>query len=59
MAGGGIEDTKSYYRINFWFATLDGIVTYIQSHFGETQKAAAGLCRIIPSFTSFADVDDN
>ena len=57
MAGGVNEDTESYYRINFWFATLDGIITDIQLRFGETQKAAAGLSRIIPSFMSFDDGD--
>ena len=58
MVGGGNEDPESYYHINFWFATLDGIITYIQLRFGETQKAAAGLSRIIPSFISFDDGDN-
>ena len=59
MAGGGNEDAESYYRINFWFATLDGIITDIQLRFGETQKAAVGLSRIMPSFMSFDEGDDN
>ena len=59
MTGGGNEDSESYYRINFWFATLDGITTDIQLRFGETQTAAAGLSRIIPSCMSFDDGDDN
>ena len=42
MAGGGNEDTESYYRINFCSGLhhmeLDGIITYIQLRFGETRK---------------------
>lgn len=57
-AGDNSDCAKTYYRINFFFPTLDNIITDIQLRFGSSQQQAAQLSCTVPCFMTF-DASDS
>ncbi len=45
--------TEEYYRVNYYFATLDAVITDIELRFGARQTQAMNISRLIPRLMSF------
>ena len=45
--------TEEYYRVNYYFATLDAVIADIELRFGVRQKQAMNISRLIPQLMSF------
>ena len=52
-ADGAVCATEEYYRVNYYFATLDAVITDIELRFGARQKQAMNISRLIPRLMSF------
>ncbi len=49
-AGDQDNNAETYYRINYFFPTIDNVITDIRHHFGSSQQQAATLSFAIPYF---------
>ena len=52
-AGDYTDNAQTYYRINFFFPTLDNVIGDIRLRFGSSQQQAAQLSRAVPYFMVF------
>ena len=56
-AGDNSDNVEAYYRINFFFPTIDNVVSDIQLRFGTSQQQAAQLSCTIPYFMKYESDD--
>ena len=45
--------TEEYYRVNYYYATLDAVIMDIELRFGARQKQTMNISRLIPRLMSF------